>query len=192
MTGLAVRRSATVGILISVMTAATSAGWSTDQPRAALETLACGLVATLLVVVGARALSRSAPTTADAYDRYGGFWIRAVALVLDDVPLYVVGLVLALAGFGAVTVPILGGLAFLYFVGLWTTAGATLGMLALGLRVVDEDGGKLSLMLAVRRFVGLLLGLACVFVGVAWVAFDKRKRGWADLLGRSLVVRTTS
>ena len=192
MTALDLRRGATAGILMSVMAASASGGWSKDQPGAALETLAFGLMATLLAVVIARELSNSAPTTAGSDGRYGGFWIRAVALALDYIPLYVVGFVLALAGLGAVTVPILGGLAFLYFVGLWTTAGATLGMRAMGLRVVDEGGGKLSLVLAVRRFVGLFLALACVFVGVAWVAFDKRKRGWADLLGRSLVVRTTS
>ncbi len=184
------RRGATAGIVLSVMTAATSVGWSKDQPGATLETLAVGLVATLLVVLIARALSSPGPAIAGSSDPYAGFWIRAVALVLDYIPLYVVGLILALAGLGAVTVPILGGLAFAYFVGLWAVDGATLGMRVLGLRVVGDGGGKLTLPFAIRRFVGLVLGLACVFVGVAWVAFDRRKRGWADLLGRSLVVRT--
>ena len=189
MTELNLRRT-TIGVGISVLAATTSMGWSKDQPRAALETLAVCLAAMLLVVVIARALSSPGPAIAGSSDSYAGFWIRSVALVLDYIPLYVVGLILALMGLGAVTVPILGGLAFLYFVGFWALAGATLGMRALGLRVVGESGGKLTLQFAIRRFVGLFLALACFFVGVAWVAFDERKRGWADLLGRSLVIRT--
>jgi uncharacterized RDD family membrane protein YckC len=190
MAELDLRRAAIAGTVISLVMAATSSNWSKDQPRASVETLAVGLLVTLLVVVIARAIQTPASPPVGSDGPYGGFWMRAVALTLDYVPLYLVGLLLAVIGLGAITVPVLLGLGFVYFVGLWVVAGRTLGMRALGLMVVRENGGDVTLTVAVRRFLGLLLGVACVFAGVVWVAFDARKRGWADLVSGTVVVRT--
>lgn len=54
MAQLSFRRGATVGAIISLMLAAASAGWSSDQPHAFIEILAVGLVCTLLAVVAVR------------------------------------------------------------------------------------------------------------------------------------------
>jgi uncharacterized RDD family membrane protein YckC len=185
------RRSATAGLVISIMSAATSTGWSGDQPRASIEILAVGLLFTLLAVVVVRAIrSNASAVTPD--DRYGGFWVRAVAFALDYVPLYLAAILLPVIGLGAVTVPVLLGLAFVYFVGQWALRGQTLGMGVLGLRVIREDGSEVTLAVAARRFLGLLLAFACLFLGVVWVAFERNKRGWADLFGGTIVVRTAA
>jgi uncharacterized RDD family membrane protein YckC len=42
---------------------------------------------------------------------------------------------------------------------------------------------------AVLRFVGLSVAFACIYIGVIWVAFDSRKRGWQDRIGGSVVIR---
>lgn len=55
-----VRRGMTAGIVISLVTAATSSAWSKDQPRASVEILAAGLLATLLVIMIARAIQAPA------------------------------------------------------------------------------------------------------------------------------------
>ena len=151
-----------------------------------------GLAFTALAVVVVRAIQTNASSPVTPNDPYGGFWVRAVALVLDYVPLYLVGVLLAVLGLGAITVPALVATAFVYFVGFWIVTGRTLGMMVLGLRVTRENGGNVTPTVAVRRFLGLLLSFACLFVGVVWVAFDANKRGWADLLGGTVVVRTAA
>jgi uncharacterized RDD family membrane protein YckC len=189
MADLDLRRGVTGGAIVSVMMAATSISWAADQPRASMEVLTVCLATTLLAVGVVRTIQTNAsPVT--AVDPYAGFWVRALAMALDYIPLYVVGILLALIGLGAVAVPILLGLAIAYFVGQWAFRGQTLGMQLLGLRVMREDGGKVTVVVAFQRFLGLCLAFACFFLGVVWVAFDANKRGWADFLGGTVVVRT--
>jgi hypothetical protein len=54
MAELDLRRGATVGAIVSLVLAATSIGWSSDQPRASIEILVVGLLFTLLAVVVVR------------------------------------------------------------------------------------------------------------------------------------------
>jgi uncharacterized RDD family membrane protein YckC len=191
MTQFALRQGAMVGIPISVILAAASYGWSSDQPGAAIEVLTVGLVATLLVVLILREIEAPTPSASGPEVAYGGFWVRTLAMVLDYIPIYLVGVLLAVVGLGAVMVPVLLGVSFVYFVLLWTTSGRTLGMRAFGLRVVLQDGRDVTPVVAIRRFVGLFLAIACVLAGVAWVAIDARKRGWADLFSGTMVIRTS-
>jgi uncharacterized RDD family membrane protein YckC len=85
----------------------------------------------------------------------------------------------------------MGALIFMaYFIGLWGTTGQTIGMMLLGLHVVRNlDGGKITWGNVVLRFVGSLVAFACIYIGVIWVAFDSRKRGWHDMIGGTVVVR---
>jgi uncharacterized RDD family membrane protein YckC len=62
-------------------------------------------------------------------------------------------------------------------------------MRLLGLRVVREDLGKLSVFHALSRWVGLWISFVVCFAGVIWVAFDARHQGWHDKIARTLVVR---
>lgn len=120
---------------------------------------------------------------------FGGFWLRVVAYLIDVSLLGIVGIVLSSA-LGAAG-QAMGALIFIaYFIGLWGTTGQTIGMALLGLRVVrNADGGKITWGTAVLRFIGLLVAFACIWVGVIWVAFDSRKRGWHDMIGGTVVVR---
>ncbi|MGA3058510.1 MAG: RDD family protein [Candidatus Limnocylindrales bacterium] len=120
---------------------------------------------------------------------FGGFWLRVVAYLIDMSLLGIVGVVLSSA-LGAAG-QAMGALMFIaYFIGLWGTTGQTVGMMLLGLHVVrDVDGGKITWRNAVLRFVGLFVAFACVYIGVIWVAFDSRKRGWHDKIGATVVVR---
>jgi uncharacterized RDD family membrane protein YckC len=120
---------------------------------------------------------------------FGGFWLRVLAYLIDVSLLGIVGIVLSSA-LGAAG-QAMGALIFIaYFIGLWGTTGQTIGMALLGLRVVrNADGGKITWGTAVLRFIGLLVAFACIWVGVIWVAFDSRKRGWHDMIGGTVVVR---
>jgi uncharacterized RDD family membrane protein YckC len=120
---------------------------------------------------------------------FGGFWVRVVAYITDVIPLGIVESILSSA-FGTAG-QAMGALIFIaYFIGLWGTTGQTIGMMLVGLHVVrDVDGGKISWVNAVMRFVGLFVAFVCFYIGVIWVAFDSRKRGWHDKIGGTTVVR---
>jgi uncharacterized RDD family membrane protein YckC len=143
--------------------------------------------------------------------RYGGFWIRAVAYIIDTVILSL-GNVIIEAIFQARGTAALGGailnpqgsqspvygavvaveivITIAYFVGLWSYTGATLGQRLFRLRVVDADTGQpISLGKALLRWVGIFISSIACFVGLIWVAFDSRKQGWADKIAGTLVLR---
>lgn len=77
-----------------------------------------------------------------------------------------------------------------YFVLFWVKRGATFGQSILGLRVVRQaDGGPIGWGAAIIRYIVLYIGFAVFYLGVIWVAFDDRKRGWHDLAASTLVVK---
>jgi len=120
---------------------------------------------------------------------FGGFWLRVAAYIIDVGILGIVAVILSSA-LGAAG-QAMGALIFMaYFIGLWGTTGQTIGMMLLGLHVVRNlDGGKITWGNVVLRFVGSLVAFACIYIGVIWVAFDSRKRGWHDMIGGTVVVR---
>jgi uncharacterized RDD family membrane protein YckC len=120
---------------------------------------------------------------------FGGFWIRVVAYIIDAILIGIVETILISAA-GAAGQSIAGLLGIVYFIGMWGTTGQTVGMMPFGLRVVrNADGGKLTWGNAVLRFIGLIVSFVCIFIGVIWVAFDSRKRGWHDMIGGTVVIR---
>ena len=84
-----------------------------------------------------------------------------------------------------------GGLVgLLYFIGFWSLRGQTPGMMPFRLRVVKAaDGTRPDWVVSLLRYVGLIISIAVVFIGVIWVAFDGRKQGWHDKIAGTLVVR---
>jgi len=148
---------------------------------------------------------------------YGGFWRRVVASIIDGVLLEAVFIPWSRWG-SDVLYPIVflgqgrcdaGGcsysasdvavvslvvnavvslVAVAYFVVLWS-AGGTIGQRIVGLRVVRENGRPPNLVRSVLRYVGLVISVAAVFIGLVWVAFDPRKQGWHDKLAGTFVVR---
>lgn len=87
-----------------------------------------------------------------------------------------------------VPIAIIGG--WLYEVLMLSSArGATLGKMAVGVRVVAADGGRLSFgRSAGRRFAKYLSGLVLA-VGYIMAAFTSRKRALHDMIAATRVVR---
>jgi uncharacterized RDD family membrane protein YckC len=125
---------------------------------------------------------------------FGGFWIRFAAYLVDGLIAALIALPLvaliywqlwALYQIAAFAISI--G----YFSWFWARGGSTPGMALFGLRVVrDADGGPIGWAKALVRWFGLLISFIVLFIGVIWVAFDQRKRGWHDLMAGTVVVRT--
>ncbi len=76
-----------------------------------------------------------------------------------------------------------------YFPFFWARDGQTPGMNAMKIKVVrDADGGPITPGSAILRVIGLWIGIAVFYIGVIWIFVDKRKRGWQDLIGGTVVV----
>ena len=76
----------------------------------------------------------------------------------------------------------------LYFIVCWAAFGRTLGMALMGLKALTWDGKRVSLLRAILRYVGYLISVCFVFVGLLWVLFDNRRLGWHDHLARTQVI----
>ncbi len=121
---------------------------------------------------------------------FGGFWIRVLAYIIDAIILGIIRTVLVSAAGESAGLGISGLVGIVYFVGLWGTTGQTIGMMPFNLRVVSNtDGGKITWASSILRFVGLIVAFLVIFIGVIWVAFDSRKRGWHDMIGGTVVVK---
>jgi uncharacterized RDD family membrane protein YckC len=135
-----------------------------------------------------RSASRNQP---GAKVHYAGFWIRVAALVIDAV---VIGLpvVAIVEGTGATGTPTGETFRFFataaYLIVLWATWGRTVGERLVGVHVVRDDGGRVSWGTAAVRYLGLLVSLVALLLGVIWIAFNPRKQGWMDIMAGTFVV----
>ena len=76
-----------------------------------------------------------------------------------------------------------------YFLYFWSTTGQTLGDRVVGVRIVREDGGTLSLGGAAIRYLGLIISTLAIFLGLLWVIWDPKKQGWHDKMAGTVVVK---
>lgn len=117
--------------------------------------------------------------------RYAGFWIRAVAHLVDALVLLIPSMIA-----GAV-LPFLGGLIvyFLYeglLVAKWE--GQTVGRRVCGIRVVGGDGQPISDGQAFGRAAARILSTLVLFIGHLMIPFDRQKRGLHDHIAKTLTV----
>jgi len=140
---------------------------------------------------------------------YGGFWIRVVAYIIDAIILNVgFGIIARILGIdlfavdparmdAAEAMSQLGSFQGIVLVGAWlyfalmesSPRGATVGKMALGLRVVDEQGQRISFLRATGRFFAKFISGLILMIGYLMVAFTDRKRGLHDIMAGTLVVK---
>jgi uncharacterized RDD family membrane protein YckC len=130
---------------------------------------------------------------------YAGFWIRFVAYFIDAILMtvvnFAVGFVIGFTlGDPAVAEMIGSGIGLLlnlaYYVFFHGKYGATLGKMALGLRVVMPDGSPISYMRAFGRFFAEILSGLILLIGYIIAAFDVEKRALHDHICNTRVIRT--
>jgi uncharacterized RDD family membrane protein YckC len=81
------------------------------------------------------------------------------------------------------------GLQLVYHSFFWTRFGATLGQMALGLKVVKADAGPLPFGLAVGRYLGYVLSGLILGIGFMMAGWDDEKRALHDRLAGTRVIR---
>jgi uncharacterized RDD family membrane protein YckC len=77
---------------------------------------------------------------------------------------------------------------FIYFVLGWTVFGRTGGEALFGLRVARPNGGRVHLARAALRFIVFFPSILLFGIGLWWILIDKRRRSWADIAARTVVV----
>ena len=80
-------------------------------------------------------------------------------------------------------------LAGLYFVGFWTLAGRTPGMLLLGMKIVTGQGRRPGFVRSLIRYIGYFVSALLFCLGFVWIGIDSRKQGWHDKLAGTFVAR---
>ena len=137
--------------------------------------------------------------------RYGGFWVRFLAILIDGIalgllttalgPLFGLGPSVEMGSnqfevnYAANAVSTLLGL--VYFIGFWSWRGQTVGMIPFNLQVVRaDDGSRIDWVRGLLRYVGLIISIIPLFLGLIWAAFDSRKQGWHDKIAGTVVIRT--
>lgn len=134
--------------------------------------------------------------------RYAGFWIRFGARIIDAVILAVANYLVSAVttvflGSGSeaamviaslVSVAINLAIAMAYFTYFYGKYGATPGKLALGLRVVREDGSAITYLRAFARYWADMLSGFTLTIGYIIAAFDSEKRALHDHLCSTRVI----
>jgi uncharacterized RDD family membrane protein YckC len=144
------------------------------------------------------------PPASPAAVGYGGFWIRVVAYIIDGIVMSIAGTIVGVVyGFALALAEASAGaakpggyvigiiIAWLYFALMESSeGGATLGKMAVGLRVVTEEGKRLSFASATGRYAAKFISALLLCIGFIMVAFTDRKRGLHDMIAGTLVVKS--
>jgi uncharacterized RDD family membrane protein YckC len=78
-----------------------------------------------------------------------------------------------------------------YFVGCWRYGGMTVGMRAWKIKLINNDGSRISLSTCLLRFLVSLISLAAGGLGFFWALWDKQNRTWHDLAATTLLIKNT-
>jgi uncharacterized RDD family membrane protein YckC len=144
-----------------------------------------------------RVMASGAPVTSKWH--FGGFWIRVVARFIDGLILGIAQACIALLFFGTFGAQFFPGvtrsasigpllafqffsyaIAILYDVLFLRYQGATLGKMALGLRVVRSDGESLGWGVAIGRYFMYIVSGIILLIGYIMAGFDNEKRALHD------------
>ncbi len=147
--------------------------------------------------------------------RYAGFWVRLFAWVIDAIVMQVIlysfyysflrvlfdpafldqdsFTTQLLSSSEVFTVNGILSVSFLvpliYFAGFESSPlQATLGKMLFGLKVTDLEGGRISFLGAVGRYLGKLLSGLFFCLGYIMVAFSRKKQGLHDHIASTLVI----
>ena len=123
---------------------------------------------------------------------YSGFWRRFAAAFIDGLILSIGGLVFAvLIGYYTVEVQLLTILiGFVYTAGLESSKSqATIGKLALGIKVADLNGNRISCGRATMRYIVEYIGIMLLFIVYLTIPFSKNKQGIHDMIAGTIVIK---
>lgn len=148
--------------------------------------------------------------------QYAGFWKRFLAYVIDAILLSIVyfvvlvpviglfglgamtqaedpsaaeGMIMAAIGAYFVVVVLLMIAGWLYFALMESSSKqATLGKLALSIKVTDVNGSRISFAKATGRYFGKIVSGMILYIGFIMAGFTEKKQALHDIMAGCLVV----
>ena len=155
--------------------------------------------------------SARAATAADrqpASRAYAGLQLRIVAFILDVLVLIAFGMLFVAAVLALLVIDADNGnpsdraflisgvilalylVAFvpLYHVLLWSSRGQTVGMMAVHIKVLSRNGGRVTRRRSALRLFGYAASVLPLFLGLLMALFDRKRRTLHDRLAGTVVV----
>ena len=78
----------------------------------------------------------------------------------------------------------------LYYIIMWGGRGATLGKMAMKIKIVSTDGSDISYGAAFLRYIGTIISSIPFSLGFLWMLWDDNNQTWHDKIASTYVVRT--
>jgi uncharacterized RDD family membrane protein YckC/Tfp pilus assembly protein PilE len=126
---------------------------------------------------------------------YAGFWRRVAAYVLDSLVLLIPGLAIEFALGKQRAAAFVASIAMWWIYKAALESGArqaTLGKRAMGIKVTDLHGERVSFLRASGRYLATLLSYVTLFIGFAAAGFTPRRQCFHDMAAGCLVVRASA
>jgi len=134
---------------------------------------------------------------------YAGFWVRTWASIIDMILIMLITFPLLILIYGWAYFDqgkdLIAGTADFFISWLlpaivvvifWVYKQATPGKMAISAKIVDATTGQpASTAQLVGRYLAYFISIIPLFLGVFWIAFDKRKQGWHDKLAGTVVIK---
>ncbi len=150
---------------------------------------------------------------------YAGFWLRFVAIIIDGIIIGIaqtilISPILGLAGISifkfsnntfseAETIGAIGALVgiltlavfvgtvakWLYFALMESYKGATIGKMAMGIKVTDMEGNQINFLRATGRYFGKIVSGMLLMIGYIIAGFTEKKQALHDIMANCLVVK---
>jgi uncharacterized RDD family membrane protein YckC len=128
-----------------------------------------------------------------------GFWLRVLALTIDEIILVLLTYILFLW-----LKPIIPPLweqsiwvillfyeviDYNYYTLFWVFGGQTIGKMLVRTKIVKSDGTRFTYKDAFIRYWVWMFGVALLGIGYFWIAWQKNKQGWNDLAAKTFVIK---
>lgn len=135
------------------------------------------------------------PTVSESVS-YAGFWARVLAIIIDAIILAIIGLAISFidsaTGFTlskGVVNSLIVLISLIYFTVFESSKiQATFGKMALGIKVTDLVGNRISWLRALGRYFAKILSAVIFGIGYLMVAFTSKKQALHDMIAGTLVI----
>lgn len=128
-----------------------------------------------------------------------GFWLRVLALTIDEFILVIITFILLQAIKYFASVNLAQNLLYIllfyelldynYYTLFWVYSGQTPGKRIMKTKLIKVDGTVFTYKDAFIRYWIWMIGVALLGIGYLWIAWDKNKQGWNDIASKTYVIK---